>query len=84
MPYEVITLAALRRDPGFERVLLRGLSAEDILAFIHALAQGAPLDEQAGQLAAAIQRETEGNRITSYNVCYTKLLRAAIAYSLYY
>jgi len=55
------SLAALRRDPGFERVLLRGLSAEDILAFIHALAQGAPLDEQAGQLAAAIQRETEGN-----------------------
>jgi class 3 adenylate cyclase len=54
-------LAILRRDPGFERVLLRGLSAEDVLALIHAMAQGAPLGEQAAELAAAIHRETEGN-----------------------
>ena len=54
-------LAILRRDPGFERVLLRGLSAEDVLALFHARARGAPLGEQAADLAAAIHRETEGN-----------------------
>jgi class 3 adenylate cyclase len=55
------TLGILRRDPGFERVLLRGLSAEDVLALFHARARGAPLGEQAAELAAAIHRETEGN-----------------------
>jgi class 3 adenylate cyclase len=55
------SLGILRRDPGFERVLLRGLSAEDVLALFHARAQGAPLGERAAELAAAIHRETEGN-----------------------
>jgi class 3 adenylate cyclase len=54
-------LTALRRDPGFERVLLRGLTAEDVLALFHARAQGAEMDEQAAELAAAVHRETEGN-----------------------
>jgi tetratricopeptide (TPR) repeat protein len=54
-------LGILRRDPGFERVLLRGLSAEDVLALLHAYARGTPLSDQAGELAAAIHRETEGN-----------------------
>jgi class 3 adenylate cyclase len=55
------SLAVMRRDPGFERVLLRGLSAENVLALIRAMAQGAPLSDQAAELATAIHRETEGN-----------------------
>jgi tetratricopeptide (TPR) repeat protein len=54
-------LTTLRRDPGFERVLLRGLSAEDVLALFQARAAGAPLAEGASALAAAVHRETEGN-----------------------
>ena len=54
-------LAELRRDPGFERVLLRGLSVEEVLALIEAMAQGVPLGSQATQFAQAIHRETEGN-----------------------
>ncbi len=54
-------LAELRRDPGFERVLLRGLSVEEVLALIEAMAQGIPLGSQATQFAQAIHRETEGN-----------------------
>jgi class 3 adenylate cyclase len=55
------TLATLRRDPGFERVLLRGLSAEDVYAWFQARAQGAELGEKAAELASAVHRETEGN-----------------------
>jgi len=54
-------LTTLRRDPGFERVLLRGLSAEDVFALFQARAAGATLGEQASDLATAIHRETEGN-----------------------
>ncbi len=54
-------LGELRRDPGFERILLRGLSAEEVLGLIEAMAQGATLDEHAPAVARAIHRETEGN-----------------------
>jgi class 3 adenylate cyclase len=55
------TLATLRRSPGFERVLLRGLSAEDVYALFVSMAQGAELGDGAVQLAATVHRETEGN-----------------------
>jgi class 3 adenylate cyclase len=55
------TLATLRRAPGFERVLLRGLSAEDVVNLFGAMAQGADIGERGNQLAVAIHRETEGN-----------------------
>jgi class 3 adenylate cyclase/tetratricopeptide (TPR) repeat protein len=54
-------LAELRRDPGFERVLLRGLSVEEVLSLIEAMAQGAALGTQAAEFAQAVHRETEGN-----------------------
>jgi len=54
-------LTTLRRDPGFERVLLRGLTAEDVLALFVSQAGGAEMDEKAAELATAIHRETEGN-----------------------
>jgi hypothetical protein len=54
-------LADLRRDPGFERLALRGLAAEEVLSLFQAMAQGEELAEQATELAAAIHRETEGN-----------------------
>jgi class 3 adenylate cyclase len=54
-------LTTLRRDPGFERVVLRGLSAEDVLALFQARAAGTPLGEGASALATAVHRETEGN-----------------------
>jgi len=50
-------LTTLRRDPGFERVLLRGLSAEDVLALFQARASGAPLAEGASALEALAARE---------------------------
>jgi len=55
------TLATLRRSPGFERVLLRGLDAEDVFNLFVAMARGAELGEDAKRLAVAIHRETEGN-----------------------
>ncbi len=56
-------LGTLRRDPGFERVLLRGLSVEDVLALFQAMAGGsdAVSGDRALELAAAVHRETEGN-----------------------
>jgi class 3 adenylate cyclase len=54
-------LTGLRRDPGFERVLLRGLTTEDVYALFVAGAGGAELDEKATELAVAVHRETEGN-----------------------
>jgi class 3 adenylate cyclase len=51
------TVAALRRERLFERVLLRGLPAEDVHAFIEAFGdQDAP-----PEFSATIHRETEGN-----------------------
>jgi class 3 adenylate cyclase len=55
------TLATLRRAPGFERVLLRGLGAEDVFHLFVAMAGGADIGERGNQLAVAIHRETEGN-----------------------
>ncbi len=55
------TLADLRRNPGFERLVLRGLSAEEVLALFQGMAQGAEIAEEATALTAAIHRETEGN-----------------------
>jgi class 3 adenylate cyclase len=54
-------LEELRRDPGFERILLRGLSVEEVLALIEAMVEGAALGPQAAQFAQAVHRETEGN-----------------------
>ncbi len=55
------TLGELRRTPGFERIALRGLSAEEVLSLFRALANGAELDTQAAAVAQAVHRETEGN-----------------------
>ena len=55
------TLAELRRAPGFERVLLRGLSADEVLSLFQLMAQGEELDARATALARAVHRETEGN-----------------------
>ncbi|MBW2291351.1 MAG: protein kinase, partial [Deltaproteobacteria bacterium] len=54
-------LGELRRTPGFERIPLRGLSADEVLVLFEALANGAALDTQAATVAAAVHRETEGN-----------------------
>jgi class 3 adenylate cyclase len=54
-------LGELRRTPGFERIPLRGLSAEEVLGLFKALANGAELDTQAAAVAQAVHRETEGN-----------------------
>jgi class 3 adenylate cyclase/DNA-binding CsgD family transcriptional regulator len=54
-------VADLRRERLYRRLLLRGLSEEDVLAFVTAIE---PSDESAAQrqvLAAALYRETEGN-----------------------
>ena len=53
-------LADLHREQGVERVKLRGLEPQDVLALIEALA-GHELDEQGRALAAEIMRETDGN-----------------------
>ena len=54
-------MAALRRAPGFERVLLRGLSADEVLSLLRLMARGEELDARATTLAQAVHRETEGN-----------------------
>jgi class 3 adenylate cyclase len=57
-------LAALRREPVYQRILLRGLPQEDVLAFLAALADNEPdADELSARqaLAEALFRETEGN-----------------------
>ena len=53
-------LASLRRDHAFERVLLRGLSIEEVAAMIEAGAQH-ELGPRGVPLAEAIHRESEGN-----------------------
>jgi class 3 adenylate cyclase/tetratricopeptide (TPR) repeat protein len=55
------TLAGLRRDPGFERIALRGLTAEEVLELFQAQAGGMELGPQAAEVAVAVHRETEGN-----------------------
>src|SRR3989454_6419699 len=56
-------LASLRRERLFERVLLRGLPSEDVLAMISAIGQQSAGPEQpvTSEFAQAIYRETEGN-----------------------
>jgi predicted ATPase len=57
-------LATLRREPVFQRVLLRGLPEPDVLALLSALAEDDPDPETAlarRALAEALHRETEGN-----------------------
>lgn len=54
-------LGELRRDPGFQRIPLRGLAAQEVLDLFEALAQGATLDPAAAAFAQAVHRETEGN-----------------------
>jgi eukaryotic-like serine/threonine-protein kinase len=53
-------LADLRRERIFERILLRGLSTEEVRSLIEALAQH-ELDSLAINFASALRRETEGN-----------------------
>ena len=57
-------LATLRREPFYHRVLLRGLSEQDVIAWLTALADDDTSEEvMAGRrgLAEALYRETEGN-----------------------
>jgi hypothetical protein len=56
---QVETLAELTRERLFERMLLRGLSGEDVRKFIEA-ATGIPAPSA---LVAAIHRQTEGNAL---------------------
>jgi class 3 adenylate cyclase/tetratricopeptide (TPR) repeat protein len=53
-------LVALRREPIAERVALGGLSRDEVAALVEARA-GHVLDAPGRALAAAIERETEGN-----------------------
>ena len=53
-------LADLRRDSLYERVLLRGLSADDVVAMLEARSEST-LDAAGHGLARAVHRETEGN-----------------------
>jgi class 3 adenylate cyclase/tetratricopeptide (TPR) repeat protein len=53
-------LAELRRESGFERLLLRGFSAEEVQALLESAADH-EMDAGGVALAHAIQRETEGN-----------------------
>jgi hypothetical protein len=55
------TLAELRRAPGFERLSLRGLSADEVLSLLRLMARGEDLDPRAVTLAEAVHHETEGN-----------------------
>ncbi len=58
-------VATLRRERPYQRVLLRGLPEDDVVAFVAAVSEQQPTDEQAQAgrrlLAAALCRETEGN-----------------------
>ncbi|MBW2420818.1 MAG: protein kinase [Deltaproteobacteria bacterium] len=53
-------LAELRRERGFERVLLRGFTAEEVQTLLESAADH-ELDAGGVAFAQAIQRETEGN-----------------------
>ena len=54
------TLADLRRVPDVERVLLRGLDVDGVVAFVEAAA-GQTLEGPALDLARAVHAQTEGN-----------------------
>src|SRR5262249_28317913 len=53
-------LADLRRDTDTERVALRGLDSDEVVAFLTA-ASGQPLDAGGMELARRVHAETEGN-----------------------
>lgn len=53
-------LADLRREAGVERVQLRGLTADEVSAFLEAAA-GHDLEEAGRELARTLHSETEGN-----------------------
>jgi predicted ATPase len=53
-------LADLRREPGVERMALRGLTGGEVAAFLEGAA-GHELGSGAGELAAALHAATEGN-----------------------
>lgn len=53
-------LADLRRDHAFERVLLRGLSVDEVLAFLEAAAEH-DVEGPVRRLIPTLHRETEGN-----------------------
>ncbi len=65
------TLASLRRDPGFERIVLRGLTAEEVLELFQARAGGAELGPRAAEVAVTVHRETEGNPFFIESGCST-------------
>lgn len=54
-------LAALRRERGYERVRLRGLSQEDVKGMLEAAAQQELATAEELALVEAVHRETEGN-----------------------
>ncbi len=54
-------VATLRREQPYERVLLRGLPEEDVLAFLTASESSEAVGEGRNDLALALYRETEGN-----------------------
>ena len=91
MLYEVITLLQERRrtDVGGKHALLDhpvrivAHRRHDVLDLALIVEQHHRLDGFEVDCAAPVPRaEQHLDRITSYNVCYTKLLRAAIAPSL--
>ncbi len=53
-------LAEVRREPGYDRILLRGLSVDGVVAYLERHA-GQSLDTTGRTLAGALHRETEGN-----------------------
>ena len=53
-------LAEVRREPGYDRILLRGLSVDGVVAYLERRA-GQSLDATGRALAEALHRETEGN-----------------------
>lgn len=54
------TLADLRREPGVERIRLRGLNEDEVTSFVETAA-GHELDANGMALAARLYDETEGN-----------------------
>jgi tetratricopeptide (TPR) repeat protein len=53
-------LAVLRREPGVERIALRGLNDRDLVTLVEVTA-GNELDEEGVSFAHALHRETDGN-----------------------
>ena len=60
-------LAALRREPGVERMGLSGLSDDEVLALVEEAA-GADTGESGAEFAQALYRETDGNPFFAWEV----------------